>query len=204
MTEAAPGVLMALPYGALERPASPGVPHFFTDVALLMPDGRISTGPGQGELLIKGPNIFAGYWNQPEATREAFVYGWFRTGDIVRIDADNWSYVVDRAKDVIISGGENIYPAEVEAAIGELEAIESCAVVAVPDEKWGEVGSAFIVRRAGFPLDEATIRAHLQHRVARYKIPKYFTFRSELPRNATGKIQRQLLRAEARQMRSPA
>jgi fatty-acyl-CoA synthase len=152
----------------------------------------------QGELLIKGPNVFAGYWNQPEATRQSFIDGWFRTGDIVRIDPDNWAYVVDRVKDMIISGGENIYPAEVEAAIAELDAVQGCAVVPVPDEKWGEVGIAFVVRREGHVLDEATIRAHLQQRLAKYKTPKYFVFRSDLPRNATGKVLRQQLRAEAR------
>ena len=198
MTEASPGVLMALGHGARQRPVSAGVPHFFTDIALLTPDGRIIDGPGEGELLVKGPNIFAGYWNRPEATEQAFVDGWFRTGDIVRIDDDGWGYVVDRVKDVIISGGENVYPAEVEAAIARLDSVADCAVVAVPDQQWGEVGFAFIVARPGSHPDEHTIRDHLTTHLARYKIPKYYLFREEIPRGATGKIQRRELRDGAR------
>ncbi|WP_433623365.1 acyl-CoA synthetase [Nocardia sp. CA-120079] len=198
MTEAAPGVLMALRHGADAHPVSAGVPHFFTDVALLTPTGEIIEGPGQGELLVKGPNVFAGYWNRPDATEQAFIDGWFRTGDIVRIDHDGWAHIVDRVKDMIISGGENIYPAEVEAAISRLDSVCDCAVVAVPDERWGEVGLAFIVVRAGHEIDEDAIRTHLEANLARYKIPKYFIFREQLPRNALGKLQRLLLRDDAR------
>ncbi|MEV6336492.1 long-chain fatty acid--CoA ligase [Nocardia vinacea] len=201
MTEAAPGVLMALRHGADAHPVSAGVPHFFTDVALLTPTGEIIEGPGQGELLVKGPNVFAGYWNRPDATEQAFIDGWFRTGDIVRIDDDGWAHIVDRVKDMIISGGENIYPVEVEAAICRLDGVGDCAVVAVPDERWGEVGLAFIVVRAGHDIDEDAIRTHLEANLARYKIPKYYVFREQLPRNALGKLQRLLLRDDARRMR---
>ncbi|MFE9323940.1 long-chain fatty acid--CoA ligase [Nocardia sp. NPDC052278] len=201
MTEAAPGVLMALRHGADAHPVSAGVPHFFTDVALLTPTGEIIEGAGQGELLVKGPNVFAGYWNRPDATEQAFIDGWFRTGDIVRIDHDGWAHIVDRVKDMIISGGENIYPAEVEAAISRLDSVSDCAVVAVPDERWGEVGLAFIVARAGHDIDADAIRTHLEANLARYKVPKYFIFREQLPRNALGKLQRLLLRDDARQMR---
>jgi fatty-acyl-CoA synthase len=198
MTEAAPGVLMALAHGAREHPTSPGVPHFFTEIALLTSDGRILGGPGQGELLVKGPHVFAGYWRRPDATREAFVSGWFRTGDIVRIDGDGWAHVVDRVKDMIISGGENIYPAQVEAAIAELAPVADCAVVGVPDPQWGEVGWAYIVPRPGHRLDETALREHLAQRLARYKIPKYFAFLEQLPRNAAGKVLRRPLREQAR------
>ncbi|WAL69361.1 long-chain fatty acid--CoA ligase [Amycolatopsis cynarae] len=201
MTEAAPGVFMALGRGARERPTSAGVPHFFVEVALLMPDGRIVTGPGQGELLVKGPNVFSGYWNRPEATADAFVDGWFRTGDVVRLGEDGWAQIVDRVKDLIISGGENVYPAEVEAAIRELDAVEDCAVVAVPDAQWGETGMAFVVTRPARRLGEEEIRTHLRHRLAKYKIPRYFTFCPALPRNATGKIQRRVLRERAETLR---
>nr|WP_063044646.1 AMP-binding protein [Nocardia pseudovaccinii] len=201
MTEAAPGVLMALRHGADAHPVSAGVPHFFTDVALLTPTGEIVEGPGQGELLVKGPNVFAGYWNRPDASEQAFIDGWFRTGDIVRIDDDGWAHIVDRVKDMIISGGENIYPVEVEAAISRLDGVSDCAVVAVPDERWGEVGLAFIVVRAGHAIDEDAIRTHLEANLARYKIPKFFIFREQLPRNALGKLERLRLRDDARQMR---
>ncbi|MGO4613869.1 long-chain fatty acid--CoA ligase [Nocardia sp. 2YAB30] len=204
MTEAAPGVFMALRHGATAHPLSVGVPHFFTDVALLTDDGEIIDGPGRGELLVRGPNVFAGYWQRPDATREAFIDGWFRTGDIVRIDDDGWAYIVDRVKDIIISGGENIYPAEVEAAITQLDSVTECAVVAVPDEQWGEVGLAFIVALPGHAADEHAIRAHLEANLARYKIPRYFIYRKGLPRNASGKIQRLELREDARQNLQPA
>ena len=200
MTEASPGVFMAMRYGALERPVSCGVPHFFTDTALLTDDGRVIDGPGQGELLVRGPNVFSGYWNKPAETAEAFHEGWFRTGDLVRIDPDGWAYIVDRVKDMIISGGENVYPVEVEAAIAELEDVASCAVVGVPDERWGEVGMAFIVARDGVDLSADAVRAHLDGRLARYKIPKTIEFVKDLPRNASGKLLRRPLRERARHL----
>ena len=200
MTEASPGVFMALRYGSLDRPVSAGVPHFFTDTALLTVDGRVIDGPGQGELLVRGPNVFSGYWNRPAETAEAFHEGWFRTGDIVRIDADGWAYIVDRVKDMIISGGENVYPVEVEAAIAELEEVASCAVVGVPDQRWGEVGLAFVVVRDGARLSAETVRGHLTDRLARYKIPKTIEFVTDLPRNASGKLLRRPLRERARDL----
>jgi fatty-acyl-CoA synthase len=198
MTEAAPGVFMATPAGAAHRPVSAGVTHFFTDVELLTPDGNRQSVPGTGELLVSGPNVFAGYWNRPEDTAASFVDGsWFRSGDVVRVDADGWAYVVDRVKDMIISGGENIYPAEVEAVINQLPEVEDCATVAVPDQQWGEVGLAFVVLRPGAELTDEALRAHLDGRLARYKIPRYVRFVTDLPRTATGKVRRADLRAAA-------
>ena len=194
MTEAAPGVFMALGDGATARPVSAGVPHFFTDVDLDLPEPDAA----QGELLVRGPNVFAGYWNRPEETAQAMRDGWFRSGDVVRTDADGWAYVIDRVKDLIISGGENIYPAEVEAAIAELADVHGVAVVAVPDPKWGEVGCAYVVLRQGADLGELGLRAHLDQRLARYKIPRYVEFVGELPTNATGKVLRAVLREQAR------
>jgi fatty-acyl-CoA synthase len=115
----------------------------------------------------------------------------------VRIDADGWAYIVDRANDMIISGGENIYPAEVEAAITELPQVAEAAVVGVADQRWGEAGLAFVVASAGEAVTEADIRAHLDGRLARYKIPREFRFTSRLPRNAGGKLLRNQLRAQA-------
>ena len=198
MTEAAPGVFMALPDGAVSRPVSAGVPHFFTDVELVTSEEDRLAGAGQGELLVRGPHVFAGYWNRPKETAESLSQGWYRSGDVVRIDDDGWAYVVDRVKDLIISGGENIYPAEVEAAITELADVTAAAVVAVPDPKWGEVGCAFVVLRPGADLDEVALRAHLEQRLARYKIPRYVDLCDELPANATGKVLRPLLRDRAR------
>jgi fatty-acyl-CoA synthase len=200
MTEAAPGVFMAMPDGATAHPTSPGVPHFFTDVELLTDDGTHVAGPGRGELLVRGPHVFSGYWGRPEETEKVLSReGWYRSGDVVRIDDDGWAQIVDRVKDVIISGGENIYPAEVEAAIAELADVSAAAVVAVPDAKWGEVGCAYVVLRPGADLDELALRAHLDQRLARYKIPRYVEFRDELPTNATGKVLRARLREQAKQ-----
>jgi fatty-acyl-CoA synthase len=203
MTEASPGVFMAVRHGSLERPVSVGVPHFFTDTALLTDDDRIISGPGQGELLVRGPNVFSRYWNRPAETQDAFHEGWFRSGDIVRVDPDGWAYVAGRVKDLIISGGENIHPAEVEAAIAEIDAVESCGVVGVPDDRWGEVGAAFIVVREGADLTAGDVRAHLDGQLARYKIPKLIEFVADLPRNASGKLLRQPLREQARNLTTP-
>lgn len=191
MTEASPGVLMASPGGATRRPLSPGVPHFFTDVALR------ESSDGRGELLVRGPNVFRGYWNRPADTAASFEDGWFRSGDVVRRDDDGWYHVVDRVKDVIISGGENVYPAEVEAAVAECPEVAECALVGVPDERWGEAGFLFLVLRPGQRLTEDALRRRLGERLAPYKIPKYVRFTDGLPRTATGKIRRSDLRSAA-------
>jgi fatty-acyl-CoA synthase len=198
MTEASPGVFMALPDGAPSRPVSAGVPHFFTDVRIDA-EGEPVAGPGAGELLVRGPHVFAGYWGRPEETAQVLDDGWYRSGDVVRIEDDGWAYVIDRVKDMIISGGENIYPAEVEQAIAELADVTAAAVVAVPDQTWGEVGCAYVVLRSGAALDEIALRAHLEQRLARYKIPRYIELCDDLPRNATGKVLRSVLREQARQ-----
>jgi fatty-acyl-CoA synthase len=175
------------------------VPHFFTDVELLTGDGTHLAGPGQGELLVRGPHVFSGYWGRPdEAAGVLSPEGWYRSGDVVRIDDDGWAQIVDRVKDVIISGGENIYPAEVEAVLTELADVSAAAVVAVPDPQWGEVGCAYVVLRPGADLDELALRAHLDQRLARYKLPRFVEFRDELPTNATGKLLRATLREQAR------
>jgi fatty-acyl-CoA synthase len=184
MTEASPGVFLAVPDGARDRPVSAGVPHFFTDVSLT----------DAGELLVRGLNVFRGYWNRPDATEKALSGGWFHSGDVVRIDADGWSYVVDRITDMIISGGENVYPAEVEAAINALPGIVDCAVVGVPDEQWGEVGRAHVVMTPDALWSEATLRDALRDELAPFKIPKDVRFLAALPRTATGKVRKQDLR----------
>lgn len=197
MTEASPGVYMAPADGSAARPVSVGVPHFFTDVAMLR-DGRPEdVGGDPGELLVRGPHVFSGYWNRPEESEASFVADWFRTGDLLSAGDDGWAYVADRVKDLIISGGENVYPAEVEAVLLRLDAVANAAVVAVPDTRWGEVGAAYVQLREGAELDEAGVRAHLEAHLARFKIPRFVVFVPELPANATGKIRRVELRARA-------
>lgn len=180
MTEAAPGVYLAPANGAAEHPVSIGKPHFFTDVAVA---------EDTGELLVRGLNVFRGYWNRPD---EALVDGWYRSGDVVRVADDGWAYVVDRIKDLIISGGENVYPSEVEAQIAALPGVVDCAVIAVPDATWGEVGAAFVIQDGQWT--EPALRAALERRLAAFKVPAYVHFVTELPRTATGKVRKEELR----------
>ncbi|MGY4303363.1 fatty-acyl-CoA synthase [Bradyrhizobium sp. USDA 4369] len=151
----------------------------------------------EGELWLAGPGLAQGYWNQPEATRTAFHDGWFATGDIARRDADGFFRIVDRKKDMFISGGENVYPAEVEAALCEYPAVAEVAVVGVPDERWGEVGCAYVVLRPGAQADADALAAHCADRLGKFKIPRSFVVTAALPRTASGKVQKRLLQAEA-------
>jgi len=196
MTEASPGVYMAVPDGAAERPTSIGSPHFFTDVSLRPLSDR-GQDAQSGELLVRGPHVFRGYWNRPADTEQALSDGWFHSGDVVRVDSSGWAYVVDRIKDMIISGGENIYPAEVESELNRLPGVVESAVIAVPDEQWGEVGLAFIVAADGTEWDAATLREALTGRLAAYKIPKHVRVVMTLPKTATGKVRKQDLRSAA-------
>jgi fatty-acyl-CoA synthase len=151
--------------------------------------------PGvRGEVLVRGPNVFREYWNNPRATAEALVDGWFRTGDIGHTDAEGFLYIDDRKKEVIISGGENVYPAEVEAVLEGMPGIAEVAVVARAHPRWGEVPVAAVVRRPGAALDEAAILGAFEGRLARYKHPHAVVFLDALPRNAMGKIQKFKLR----------
>jgi fatty-acyl-CoA synthase len=190
MTEASPGVLLAIPDGAMHRPVSVGVPQFFTDVTVRPVPGQPDA-DGSGELLVRGLNVFRGYWNRPSDAFDAD--GWFRSGDVLRVAEDGWAYVVDRIKDLIISGGENIYPAEVEAAINALPGIVDSAVVGMADDRWGEVGLAFVISEPAWT--EAFLRAALAPHLAAFKIPKRIRFVDELPRTATGKVRKQELRS---------
>jgi fatty-acyl-CoA synthase len=150
-----------------------------------------------GELLLKGDNVFLGYWRRDEETARAFTAdGWFRTGDIARADAEGYHWLVDRKKDMFISGGENVYPAEIEAALADLAAIAECAVVGMPDPRWGEIGHLVITCREGAVLDLANILKHLENKLARYKLPKALTQVAALPRTASGKIQKTILREQ--------
>jgi fatty-acyl-CoA synthase len=151
-----------------------------------------------GELLIRGANVTAGYWRRPEETAAAFTAGgWFRTGDIARADEDGFHFLVDRRKDMFISGGENVYPAEIEAVAAEHPSVAECALVGVADMRWGEAGHLFVVAVPGATLDPATILAHLGARLARYKLPKHVTFLDSLPRNGAGKLMKAELRRRA-------
>ncbi|TNY36004.1 acyl-CoA synthetase [Thermomonospora catenispora] len=194
MTEASPGVLFLDAEHAVSKTGSAGVPHFFSDVRVVGPD-MTDVAPGEtGEVIVNGPHVMSGYWGLPEETARAFTDGWFHTGDAARIDEDGYAYIVDRIKDMIISGGENIYPAEVEKAILADPDVLDCAVIGVPDPTWGEVGRAVVVPRPGSDLTEQRVLEALAGRLAKYKIPKSVVFTDELPRNAAGKILKSVVR----------
>ncbi len=149
-----------------------------------------------GELLIRGPNITAGYSNNPEATESAFVDGWLKSGDAARVDDEGYIYIVDRWKDMYISGGENVYPAEVENVIHQLPQVLEAAIIGVPDDRWGETGKAVIVVKPGETLDEETVITHCLTNLAKFKIPQSVIWVDELPRTATGKVLKWQLRAD--------
>ncbi|MFV0137851.1 acyl-CoA synthetase [Streptomyces sp. HMX87] len=195
MTEASPGVLFLDREQAAAKAGSAGVPHFFTDARVVLPDGRDAAPDERGEILVHGPNVMTGYWNRPDDTAAAFTGdGWLRTGDVARTDTEGYAYIVDRIKDMFVSGGENVYPAEVEDAILGHPAVAECAVVGVPDPVWGEVGHAVVVLKPSRTAGEQDILDHLLGRLAKYKIPKSVTFTDGLPRTPSGKIVKPALR----------
>ncbi|WP_284983693.1 long-chain fatty acid--CoA ligase [Arthrobacter sp. efr-133-TYG-118] len=195
MTETAPGATTLPAARSRDKAGSSGLPHFFSDVRIADIAGGVAGQGTVGEIQIKGPNVIHEYWNRPDATAESYADGgWFKSGDMGYKDADGFVFVSDRLKDMIISGGENIYPAEVEQAISELDAVGSVAVIGVPDEKWGEVPRAVVVLREGALLTEDELKEHLAGRLARYKIPKTVVFVDDMPRTASGKIRKSELR----------
>jgi fatty-acyl-CoA synthase len=189
MTETGPLGLLLSPDMALAKVGSSGLPPMYVRLRICDPDGK-DVKPGEtGELMIKGPTVTPGYWNRPEANRASFTKeGWFHTGDAARQDGDGYYYIVDRWKDMFISGGENVYPVEVENVIYQLDGVLENAVVGVPHTKWGEVGRAFVVPKVGANLDEAAVIEHCGSQLARYKVPKEVRFVDALPHNATGKV----------------
>jgi len=195
MTETAPGATTLPAARSRDKAGSAGLPQFFTDVRIAGLDGSTAAPGTVGEIQIKGPNVIPEYWHRPDATAESYADGgWFKSGDMGYKDDDGFVFVSDRIKDMIISGGENIYPAEVEQAITELESVGSVAVIGVPDEKWGEVPRAVVLLREGAQLTEEQLRRYLEGRLARYKIPKSVIFVDEMPRTASGKIRKADLR----------
>jgi len=191
------GSNFAMPVHSVERligkAGSCGQPLMAVQTRLVDDEGR-DVKPGEtGELWLRGPSITPGYWNQPELTAKAFVDGWFKTGDAAIQDADGFFYIVDRKKDMYISGGENVYPAEVEAVLAELPDIAAAAVIGVPDAKWGEVGRAFVVLKPGAALTAEAIQAHCLSRLAKFKSPARVVLTDALPQTGSGKVQKHLL-----------
>jgi fatty-acyl-CoA synthase len=188
MTEASPGTLFLDAEHAISKAGSAGVPHFFSDVRVVRPDLAPVDIDETGEVVLRGPHVMPGYWGLPEESAASFADGWFRSGDAARIDEDGYVFIVDRIKDMIISGGENIYPAEIEDLLLGHPDIAECAVIGVPDDKWGEVPRAVVVPREGATPDPDEVLASLAGRLAKYKIPKSVVIADGLPRTASGKL----------------
>jgi fatty-acyl-CoA synthase len=194
LTETAPFVTLVPVDRALEKVGSAGLPPFFTEVRLVDDaGGEVATGE-RGEVVVRGPNVMKGYWNRPEATAEALRDGWFHTGDVATRDADGYYYIVDRKKDMIISGGENVYPAEVEDCLYQHPDVAEAAVIGMPDERWGETVLAIVVLKPAAEPAERDLLDFTQGRLARYKQPHRVVFTEALPRNPAGKVLKYQLR----------
>jgi long-chain acyl-CoA synthetase len=187
------------------KPDSVGPPVPVSDVAIVPedyigaePDDTLPRGPDvRGELWIKGPQVVRGYWNRPDESSQVFTQGWLHTGDIARLDADNFIYIVDRAKDMIIRGGENVYSVQVEAALFEHPAVADCAVIGIPEPTLGEQVGAVVVLRPGYKVGAEELSTHVRQRLAGFMVPTHIWFRDQpLPRNPAGKVLKRELREE--------
>ncbi len=192
LTEAGPNTFWLPPEDVRRKPGAVGRPLFHIDVRVVREDGSECDAGEVGELIVSGPHVCAGYWNDPQATADAIRDGWLHTGDLARRDAEGYYYIVGRLKDMLISGGENVYPAEVESVMHAHPAVAEAALIGVPDEKWGEVGRAIVVRTEQ-GLSGAGLIAYLRERLAAYKVPKSIVFVDNLPQTGAGKIDKQAL-----------
>jgi fatty-acyl-CoA synthase len=178
---------------ALDKIGSSGQQVLHAELKIVDDQGRDLPPNQTGELLIKGPTVTPGYWRRPEANKTTLVDGWLHTGDAAYVDDEGFYYIVDRWKDMFISGGENVYPAEVEDTLYRLPQVAEAAVIGIADEKWGEVGRAFIVLKEGAMLNIDDVLEHCGRNLARFKVPKTVRFLKELPHNATGKVTKHAL-----------
>lgn len=197
LTETSPMVTFLTPEWALRKLGSAGRTPLFTKLRLVKGDGTIVTEPRErGEICVHGPNVMAGYWRQPEETAKTIdADGWLHTGDIGEVDEEGFLYVCDRVKDMVITGGENVYPAEIESVLYKHPAIAEVAVIGVPDEQWGETVAAVVALKPGMSLTLEELRAFAEPSLAHYKLPKCLWFVDALPRNPAGKVLKAQLRA---------
>jgi fatty-acyl-CoA synthase len=197
LTEVGPNVLNLNAEDVVKKAGSAGRPNLFITARVVDENGNVVQKPGRGELCLGGPCVCLGYWNKPEATAAAFTKdGLFKTGDVVEIDRDGYMSIVDRKKDMFISGGENVYPAEVEKVLADHPAVRAAAVIGVADARWGEVGRAYVETRE--PVESGALLAFAKARLATYKVPKEIVVVAELPKNPSGKVQKHLLSKEVR------
>ncbi|RYZ77610.1 MAG: AMP-dependent synthetase, partial [Proteobacteria bacterium] len=187
LTEFGPNVFSLNESDVIRKIGSIGFPNFYIETKIVDAEGKEVAHDQVGELLLKGPMCMKGYWNNDKATAETIQDGWLHTGDLVRKDSEGYFYVVGRKKDMFISGGENVYPPELEQVLRTAPGVREVAVIGVPDEKWGEVGKAFIVGDRSATSEKA-LQEFCGQNLAKFKIPKYFVFMDELPKGDSGKI----------------
>jgi malonyl-CoA/methylmalonyl-CoA synthetase len=193
-------MLTSNPYGVIDgerRGGTVGFPLPGVGVRVRDSQGQLAPKGVIGGIEVKGPNVFAGYWRMPEKTREEFTDdGWFKTGDVGRFDEDGYIVIVGRSKDLIITGGYNVYPAEIEGVLNDMPGVAESAVIGVPHRDFGEAVVGVVVSKAGAQLDSAALTAELKSRIANFKVPKHLFIVDELPRNTMGKVQKNLLREQ--------
>jgi fatty-acyl-CoA synthase len=195
LTEFGPNVFSLNEEDSIRKIGSIGFPNFYIDVRVIDAEGCDVGVDTVGELLLRGPMIMSGYWHNEKASQETIRDGWLYTGDLVQFDSEGFFFVVGRKKDMFISGGENVYPAEVEKVLQAHRAVREVAVIGIPDEKWGESGQAFVVRETGYDsLNQTDLIDHCSKFLAKFKIPKYFVFLQDLPKGDSGKILKKNLR----------
>lgn len=193
-TETCPIAVYTRLGGDLSRAGSTGLAGLCCEAKVIDHAGSEVPPGTPGEIAVRGPNVFFEYWGNADATRDALHDGWYRTGDIGLCDPDGYFWVRDRKKNMIVSGGENVYPAEVERVLLEHPDVSECAVIGRPDPRWDEVPVAYVIRRSGCRLEVDELKAHLQAQLARYKVPRDIVFVTDLPRTALGKVQHFLLK----------
>jgi fatty-acyl-CoA synthase len=193
-TETCPIAVYTRLGGDLSRAGSTGLSGLCCEALIVDGAGNAVAPDTPGEIVVRGPNVFTEYWRNADATRQAMQGGWYRTGDIARYDADGYVWVLERKNNLIISGGENVYPAEIERVLVEHPDVVECAVIGRPDPRWDEVPVAFVIKREGTSLSPDQLKAHLQAQLARFKLPREIVFVDDLPHTALGKVQHHLLR----------
>ncbi len=197
LTEASPNVLCLADEDARDRVGSAGKPYPHVQVKVVDPaTGEELSGAAKGELLVGGPGVFQGYFRDEEATAQTLRDGWLHTGDLVDRDADGYFRIIDRLKDIFITGGESVAPAEIESVLHGHPGVADVAVIGVPDERWGEVPIGFVVRRKGVPTDEIELSQFCQQQLAKYKVPKRFFWLDSIPRSGSNKVMRRVLEAQ--------
>nr|WP_263325164.1 long-chain fatty acid--CoA ligase [Neobacillus sp. Marseille-Q6967] len=194
LSEAGPNNFYIDPVDTIEKRGSVGKPMLFNTIKLVKEDGTEAGIDDVGEILIKGKHSFSHYWNNPKATLEAVKDGWLYTGDLAKKDEQGFHYIVGRKKDMIITGGENVYPLEIEHWLAEHPSVNEVAVIGLPDEKWGELVAAFLVIKTNAEINDDELRAYCEIKLGRYKIPKRFILLTELPKTHVGKIDKKKLK----------